>query len=394
MFDRGISCPHCSYDANPIGSTHCQICGTSLEILPTENSQLQQKRTSNVFPIEASVSTEEEKTRTLSYFLLPIALLAVVIGSGIFAYRDRFFDLFNLFDRVQVLEPDIKLYRSVRDVRNVPRGLFRFSFSLTTATLHKPEIRQIIEEAHPEFELQYAEPPIYLTPGSTTSAKMLLDGAVAFAELTRPLQDSEYAKARERGFKLQQIPFALDGITFFVNPSLPVDRLRADQLRNILLGKITNWQQVGGPNLPIVPFVLDPKAAPAVLSLLLDKSELNKLGANVKLIRDYTSALRQVAATPGGISYTSAALAVNQRSVRFLSLAKAYSKNYVSPFINGWINERAFRDQTYPLIRRLFIAIRRDNSLDEQAGIAYINMLLSDLGQKEMVEKAGFVSIR
>lgn len=58
--------------------------------------------------------------------------------------------------------------------------------------------------------------------------------------------------------------------------------------------------------------------------------------------------------------------------------------NDVSPFVE---------DGTYPFTRRLFIAICRDGTPDETAGIAYVNMLLSKEGQK-LVEKAGYVPLR
>jgi phosphate transport system substrate-binding protein len=346
---------------------------------------------------ELNSRLEISSSRSQNFFswllLIPIALFFLTIAGRIFVYADKF--SFPLLSRQeQINNSRIKLYRSVRDVENVPKGLFGYGHSFATAPLHTPAKQQIISLAHPEFDLQYAEPPLYAKPGSSTSVKMLLDGSSAFAELSRPLEDEEYTQATKRGWQLQQIPFAIDGLTFFVNPKLPVDRKSIEQIRAMLLGKIVNWKQVGGPNLPIVPFVLNPKTAPGALSLLLNKSEMNNLCANVKFIRDHTSGIRQVASTPGAISYASAAIVVKQNSIRTLLLAKPGSQNYVSPFADGWINAKAFRDRTYPLIRRFFIAIRRDGSLDEQAGLAYANMLLSDEGQKKLVEEAGFVPIR
>jgi phosphate transport system substrate-binding protein len=348
-----------------------------------------------IFELYSQLEPRSSKAQKF-FFRLPlisIVLLALAIAGGIIAYVDRL--PFSFPSRQeQTLGSGIEFYRSLRDVEKVPSGLFSYGHSFATAPLHTPEKEGLISLAHPEFNLQYAEPPLYATPGSSTSVKMLIDGSIAFAELSRPLEDAEYAQAKERGFQLQQIPFALDGLTFFVNPNLPVDRLSVDQIRAMLLGKIVNWKEVGGPDLPVVPFVLNPKTAPGALSLLLNKSEMNEMGANVKIIRDHTTGIRQVATTPGAISYASAAIIVRQNSVRPLLLAKPGSQDYVSPFANGWINSSAFREQTYPLIRRFFVAIRRDGSFDEQAGLAYANMLLSDEGQKELIEKAGFVPIR
>jgi phosphate transport system substrate-binding protein len=57
------------------------------------------------------------------------------------------------------------------------------------------------------------------------------------------------------------------------------------------------------------------------------------------------------------------------------------------------VNEAAFADGSYPVTRRLFVILKRDGKLDEQAGVAYANLLLSDEGQA-LVKKAGFVPIR
>jgi phosphate transport system substrate-binding protein len=40
-------------------------------------------------------------------------------------------------------------------------------------------------------------------------------------------------------------------MAFAVNRANPVHAISADKMRDILLGKITNWRDVGGPDLPI-----------------------------------------------------------------------------------------------------------------------------------------------
>jgi phosphate transport system substrate-binding protein len=135
----------------------------------------------------------------------------------------------------------------------------------------------------------------------------------------------------------------------------------------------------------------DPKVHVTLNLLLGDR--INSMGRNVKLVRDYTTAIRQVASTPGSISYSSGSVAVGQQTVRLLKLARGRSQEYISPFIMlDQVNVPAFRNGTYPLTRRLFVVIRRDGTPDEQAGVAYANMLLSAQGQR-IIEEAGFAPI-
>ena len=353
--------------------------------------------------------------RNLSTFsLLSVFIMICLIGSGIIFYQNRSYfskvkwsanpmdtNDSRMFSRASSVREQseitsFKFYSTLKEVPNVPQGIFWYGSSIPFAPLHTDEITKIFDRAQPGFQLKYTEPPSYTKPGSTTSVAMLLNGTVSFAELSRPLRDLEYQKAKAREINLKQIPIAYDGIVFFVNPSLPVKQISVEQIRQMILGKITNWQEIGGPNLPVVPYVFDPKIAPSTLLTLFEEPELEQFSSKAQYVRDYTDGIRKVAKTPGGFSYASAAVIMNQNSVRPLSLAAKNSHNYVSPFINEGkrtINTEAFQDARYPLMRRFFIAIRQDKTIDELAGIAYTNLLLSEEGQN-LIEQAGFIPIR
>ena len=46
-------------------------------------------------------------------------------------------------------------------------------------------------------------------------------------------------------------PVAWDALVLITNKKNPVKNLNSEQVRDIYLGKLTNWKQVGGPNTPI-----------------------------------------------------------------------------------------------------------------------------------------------
>lgn len=54
---------------------------------------------------------------------------------------------------------------------------------------------------------------------------------------------------------VNQIPVAWDAIVFITHTINPVDSITTEQVKDIYLGKINNWKQVGGPNEPIELFV-------------------------------------------------------------------------------------------------------------------------------------------
>lgn len=322
---------------------------------------------------------------------LLVPALLLMVGFGYFFWKNpAILPLQSGFpEDVQV--SDLQLQDTMQEVQRVPSGLFNYGGAPAFAALNSDRMKDAISRAYPDFRLRYTE-PLTGSPGSSTGIDMLINGELSLAQSGRPLEDEDYTKAQARGFSLEQVPVAIDGVVFYVNPSQNISGLSVDQLQSIYRGEATNWQEVGGPDLPIKPIGLDPQTTSA-LKLLLG-GDGTDIGANVEIVRDFTTAIRTVAKTPGGISYASAPLVMNQQSIRPVAIAKANTTDYVQPFTaTKQVNSSAFQDGSYPMTRRFFIVIRRDASLDEQAGLAYINLLLSQEGQ-QITEQVGYAPIR
>jgi phosphate transport system substrate-binding protein len=278
----------------------------------------------------------------------------------------------------------------MKDVPNVPKGLFNYHIAINFSTIIAHGMHDAMQKAHPEFQLRYTE-PTQGKPGSATAIRMLIDGEVSLAQSARPLEDTEFSRAKSRNINIDQIPIAIDAVAFYTHPGITIPGLSLDQVKDIYLGKIKNWKEVGGPNLPIVLFSLDPKVTGAPKQALGDAVE--KMSSSVRLVRDHTDSVRQVGATSGAIGLGAGLNIIGQKSVRVLSLAKANSNQYVSlTSETGALNRKAIREGTYPLTRRAFIIIRRNGGPDEQAGVAYANLFLSGEGQR-IIENAGFVPL-
>lgn len=289
-------------------------------------------------------------------------------------------------------------YHAIADVPNVPEGTFNYGGSTTFAPLRNIAVLVDIQLAHPKFQLRYTEPQTG-KPGSGKGVEMLLEGQLSFSLSSRPLKNEEFEKAQQRNFILEQVPVAIDGIALYVHPELIAQGLKGitlEQARHIFTGKIRNWKEVGGPNVAIVPFSRNLKDGGTVDFFYEHVLAKQSFAASVNEVRDTTDSIRKVASTPGGIGYATASEVISQHKIHVLPLAKEANSVFVSPcasLICTATNETAFADGSYPITRRLFVVIKRDGRLDEQAGVAYANMLLSDEGQK-FVEQAGFVPIR
>jgi uncharacterized membrane protein YfcA/ABC-type phosphate transport system substrate-binding protein len=294
-------------------------------------------------------------------------------------------------DRMQYLQ----ICTAMQDVLNVPDGQFFYGGTMGAAALRSDTFRKEIQVAHPGFRLRYLD-PLTVPPDSATGIQMLINSELSFAESQRPLREAEYQQARMRGFTLRQIPVAMTGSAFYVHPALHIQGLSLVQLQAIYTGQISNWSEVGGPDLPIVPVSQDINATGSTLGLLLRDlpGDRQTLAEKIHPVRDTTAAVRKVANTPGAIGFGTQALIVNQQSIRPIGIAKGQSSNYFYPLnANGQINKTALQAGTYPLIQRIFVILRQDGTLDETAGVAYANLLLSEKGQA-LIGQAGYLPLR
>jgi ABC-type phosphate transport system substrate-binding protein len=396
-------CPKCAYEGNSATATRCTLCKHPLgtKFTPTDTSVSPDRRafigkgalTSKSLPSTSTTQPRQTKKTLFPLSWLVLALPTLLIGIGYLMGSNSPQTASNIPTPSSVRPSSgIQRYSSMKEVQNVPAGLFQYAGAVTFAALHSKTMGHAISQAYPDFRLSYKE-PTQGKPGSTAGINMLLNDEISFAQSARPLEDEEYRKAKAQNFVLEQIPVAIDGVAFYVHPGIPVSGLSTDQLQSIFLGKTTNWKQVGGPNLPIMPFSLDPKLV-SMINLVLGSSKDKGLGRNVQIVRDVTTAVRKVASTPGAIGYASASEVARQRTVRPLSLLeKNGSKQYIKPVLDrNLVNVEAFQAGSYPLTRRLFVVIRRDGTLNDLAGIAYANLLLSNEGQ-QLIGNSGFVPI-
>ena len=288
---------------------------------------------------------------------------------------------------------DIRLFKTMKEIENVPKGSFNYSGAISFAALTKQGLNKAIARAHPYFKLNYLEPQSS-QPGTTTGIQMLLDDRVSFAQSNRRLTEKEIALMKSKGSQLESVAIATDGITFFVNKSLKIKSLSIQQLQDIYGGKITNWQQIGGADLPITPVSLNPYVD-NTLQLLYKTDNISVQDGwsdHIIFVRDYTSAIRKTNSIPGAISYGSSALVSGQNSISPIAVAADLDTPAISAILSdGTINLQAFEKKFYPLTRKLFIVISRDKK-HSKVGVAYANLLLSQEGQK-IIRQAGFVTL-
>jgi phosphate transport system substrate-binding protein len=336
--------------------------------------------------------------------VLALALLITLslVGAGVWWFTSR--SGLNLGRGGQNQPPQPQQSNSAESfakVQNVPTGLFNYGGSTTWAPIRK-DVDPAIQTVWPQFQLRYTQPAAE-APGSGTGIKMLLNNQLAFAQSSRSIQQEEYQQASQRGFTLKEIPVAIDGIAIAVHPNLKIPGLTVAQLKDIYTGKLTNWNQVGGPNLPITPYSRRKEDSGTIEFFVENVLEGQPFGANVQFVPTTTQALQKLAGHPGGIYYASAPEIVPQCSVKSLPVGREANQlvpPYQEPFVPlsqclnkpNQLNTESFRSGQYPITRRLFVIVKSNGQDAQRAGEAYTKLLLTKQGQ-DLITKAGFVRL-
>lgn len=287
------------------------------------------------------------------------------------------------------------------NVATVPQGAFNYGGSTTWAPI-RGEIDPQITLAHPGFQLQYTNPTSG-TPGSSTGIQMLIDGQLDFAQSSRSLNPTEIQAAQQRGFTLKEIPVAIEGIAIAVHPDLNIPGLTLDQLRRIYTGQLTNWSQVGGPNIAITPYTRSLESGGTV-KFFVDNVLNNQPFGNIQLIGTTTEALRAVGQDLSGIYYASAPEVVGQCTTKPLPIgpdasnlvpihAGALIPASQCPNQRNQINTAVLLDGSYPITRNLTVVVKENGQQEQDAGNAYADLILTQQGQ-QLLEASGFVRIR
>ena len=115
---------------------------------------------------------------------------------------------------------------------------------------------------------------------TTESFRQLMQGNSDLLIVAEPSSNA-LDELKQANFDIKMEPFATDALVFVVNANNPVDSLTLEQLQGIYTGRITNWKEVGGDDLEIVPFQRNAESGSQVLMNKLVMGDLQMLDAPV-----------------------------------------------------------------------------------------------------------------
>ncbi len=133
--------------------------------------------------------------------------------------------------------------------------------------------------------------------GSSAGIESLLNGSADIGNSSRNLKEQEVA-----GGAVENV-VAIDGIAVCVDATNTVGNLTKEQLADIYLGKVTNWKDVGGADMPIT--VVGREAGSGTRGAFEELLKVEDACVYANEL-DSTGAVKaKVSATPGAIGYIS-----------------------------------------------------------------------------------------
>jgi len=243
--------------------------------------------------------------------------------------------------------------------------------------------------------LAWAEAYIELEPeirisvtggGSGTGIAAMINGTVDIANASRAMKQKEIDSAKGNGIDPVEFVVARDAIAVVVNPENPVDTLTLEQISDMYTLKITNWQEVGGEDRPIVLLSRESNSGTYVYFLenvirLGDKESELLFAPDTLLMPSSEGISAEVRQNPNAMGYDGLGYVTHDQKV--IAVARDDAGPFVLPSVD------TVNDGSYPISRPLYMY-----TAGEPTGAikVYLDWILGD-GQI-IVPELGFVPLQ
>lgn len=212
--------------------------------------------------------------------------------------------------------------------------------------------------------------------GSGTGIAALINGTTDLANSSRGIKEREIETIRStRKAETVETPVAIDTIAVYVSEKNPIKQLSIATIKQIYRGRIKNWSELGGPDMPIVLYSRENNSGTYAYfkeQVLNDED----FAAEAQTLPGTAAVINAVARDEKGIGYGGIAFGEGVRALEIAGDDGVYYAPTMESAISG----------TYPLARFLYIY-----SAGEPSGIArqFLDYALSEIGQS-VVDGVGY----
>ena len=224
--------------------------------------------------------------------------------------------------------------------------------------------RPIMEEEFNVFGLQYPEAtvkPVYLSEHD--ALKLLVNDSVRACIVTRKLSDAELKIIRSHTLDASQAQFATDAFALIVNKANKDTLITLDEIKGIVSGKITKWQQLSnGHRKGTIKMVFDNQGSSTVRYITDSLNNGKKLSGNVFAQGNNRAVIDLVKKNPDVIGVVGADW-LKQKGDSVLSSFKNLDFNvmmvsrYSDPAMQKFVRPYQYYIATaeYPLLRPVYV---------------------------------------
>ena len=207
--------------------------------------------------------------------------------------------------------------------------------------------------------------------GSSAGVEAVLAGQCDIGNSSRNLKDEEKEKGAAENI------VAIDGIAVVTDPSNTAADLTKDQLTEIYTGKVTNWKDVGGSDMPVG--VVGREAGSGTRGAFEEILGVEDACAYANELDSTGAVMAKVASTPGAIGYVS--LDVIDDTVKVLTLDGTEA------------TEENIKSGDYFLSRPFVMATKGEISEQSDLVKALFDFVYSDEGS-ELVKSVGLIAVK
>lgn len=204
--------------------------------------------------------------------------------------------------------------------------------------------------------------------GSSAGVEAVLAGQCDIGNSSRSLKEEEKEKGAAENI------VAIDGIAVVTDPSNTAADLTKDQLTGIYTGKVTNWKDVGGSDMPVV--VVGREAGSGTRGAFEEILGVEDACAYANELDSTGAVMAKVASTPGAIGYVS--LDVIDDTVKVLTLDGTEA------------TEENIKSGDYFLSRPFVMATKGEISGQSELVKALFDFVYSEEGN-ELVKSVGLI---
>ena len=230
--------------------------------------------------------------------------------------------------------------------------------------------------------------------GSGTGIAALLNGTVDIANASRELKQKEFDKANELGVDPQEFRVALDGIAVIVHPENPIEELTVEQIRDIFIGKVKNWKEIGGNDSPVTLYGRENSSGTYEFfkEHVLGKDERGKshdFAVSTQVLQGTAALGEAVARDKKGVGYGGVGYFALRTDVKILKVKETTDSPAIAPAADGKVNYEAIWNGEYSISRYLYCYTNGTPSTKIQKFMDYI---LSQEGQ-DLVKQMEYIPL-